>query len=178
MTVQFGGQSSPQHQVVLRFGPMEWNGAIPGHLVAQTSQGPIAARRAIVWDPLLDTFSMGDRHEFERLFERLDPLAALAGSVNRSIVNGAQAVGSFMGEMLNPRFIIVGGLGAILFGYLFYYWLWLFAAKYLLLYGLLPGGAVAIASGVFYDRRLRCLRVQMSQAAWHALQPETYHAPR
>ena len=55
--VRFGGDASPQHGLVLRFGPMEQDGTVPGHLIASVGQEHLAARRAVVWDPVLLAFA-------------------------------------------------------------------------------------------------------------------------
>ena len=57
--VRFGGDASPQHGLVLRFGPMEHDGTVPGHLIASVGQEHLAARRAVVWDPVLLAFVWG-----------------------------------------------------------------------------------------------------------------------
>ncbi len=176
--VRFGGEASPQHGLVLRFGPMEHDGTVPGHLIARVGQDHLAARRAIVWDPVLRSFGWGNRYEAERIAERLDSVAALAGMVARGVAGTCEAAMNFMEEMLRPQFILIGGIGTIVIGYLLYYWLWVVLAKTLFLWLILPGLAVAIACSYVHSRRMERLRTALFQAAWHALDPATYYAPR
>ena len=129
--VRFGGDASPQHGLVLRFGPMEYDGTVPGHLIAMVGQEHMAARRAVVWDPVL-----------------------------------------------RSQVILIGGIGTILGGYLLYYAPWAFLAKTLLLWLVLPGLALAIACRYVHFQRMDRLSTALFQAAWHALDPEAYHAPR
>ena len=176
--VRFGGGASPSHGLLLRFGPMEDDGTVPGHLIARIGQEHLAARRAIVWDPVLRSFGWANRDEAERLAERLDPLAALAGLVARSVAATGEAAMDILEGMLRPQFILVGGIGTIVVGYLVYYWLWMVLAKALFLWLILPGVAVAIACGCVHFQRMHRLHTALFQAAWHALDPMTYHAPR
>ena len=46
--VRFGGSASPHHGLLLRFGPAEHDGTVPGHLIAKVGQEHLAARRAVV----------------------------------------------------------------------------------------------------------------------------------
>ena len=178
MPIRFGGPSSRQHDIVLRFGAMEQDGSVPGHLVARTPTGLIAARRAVVWDPLLHTFRSGNRYEVDDMFRQLDPMAGLCGSLSQGLLDKVGPVLGLMGEMLVPRFFVIGGVGAILIAYAFYYWLWFYLVNVLLLYVLLPGAALAIGAGVFHALRRQTLETATFQAAWHAYDPATYHAPR
>ena len=176
--VRFGGDASPQHGLMLRFGPMEQDGTVPGHLIAMVGQEHLAARRAIVWDPVLRSFGWVNRQDAERIAERLDPVAALAGVVVRGTTSMCQAAVTLLDGLLQPGFILIGGVGTILVGYLLYYSLWFLLAKTLLLLLLLPGLAVSIACSYIYSRRIQRLRTALFQAAWHALDPATYYAPR
>ena len=178
MPVRFGGDASPQHGLVLRFGAMEHDGTVPGHLVARVGQEHLAARRAIIWDPVLRSFGWSNRHDAERLAERLDPVAGLAGMVARGVAGTCEAAVAFLDGMLQPGFILVGGIGTIVVGYLLYYWLWLFLAQTLFHWLILPGLAVAGACSYVHHQRMGRLRTALFQAAWHALDPATYHAPR
>ncbi len=177
--VRFGGEASPQHGLVLRFGPMEHDGAVAGHLIAQVGQDLLAARRALVWDPVLQSFSWANRHEAECLVEKLDPVAALAGLVARGVAGTCQAAMTFLDGMLQPGFILIGGIGTIVAGYLLYYSLWfLLLAKTLFLWLILPGLALAGACSYVHHQRMLRLRTALFQAAWHALDPATYYAPQ
>ena len=51
-------------------------------------------------------------------------------------------------------------------------------AKTLFLSLILPGLALAIACSYVHHQRMQRLRSALFQAAWHALDPATYHAPR
>ncbi len=137
--VRFGGEVSPQHSLVLRFGPTELDGTVAGHLVAQAGQDLLAARRVIVWDPVLRSFGWANRYEAERLVERLDPTAALAGVGARGVMGACQAAMTLLDGMLQPGFILIGGIGTILAAYLLYYSLWFLLAKALFLWLFLPG---------------------------------------
>ena len=176
--VRFGGEASRPHGLVLRFGPMEYDGRVPGHLVARTARGLEAARDIIAWDPVLLTFAWGDMSAMERIAERLDPLSALTGSVAHGVMAACNAAGAVLNEMLRPGFIVIGGLGAILFAYVLYYLLWIYLAKVVLLFLVLPGVVVAVGCLFVRHQRLERLRVALHQAAWHALDPEAYYAPR
>lgn len=176
--VRFGGEASRPHGLVLRFGPMEHDGRVPGHLVARTARGLEAARDVIAWDPVLLTFAWGDLAEMERVAERLDPFSALTGLVAHGIMEACTTAGAVLNEMLRPGFIVIGGIGAILFAYVFYYLLWIYLAKAVLMFLVLPGVVVAVACLFVRHQRLERLRVALFQAAWHALDPETFYAPR
>ncbi len=176
--VRFGGDASPQHGLVLRFGPMEHDGTVPGHLIARVGQEHLAARRAVVWDPVLLSFTWGNRHDAERIAERLDPTAALSGLAARGVAGTCKAAMELVQDMLRPQFILIGGIGTILGGYLLYYALWAFLAKTVFLWLVLPGLALAIACWYVHFQRMDRLSTAVFQAAWHALDPEAYHAPR
>ena len=178
MPMRFGGRSSRLHEITLKFGEMEHDGTVPGHLVAQTAGGPVAARRAVAWDPLLQAFRVDDRYEVESLFRQLAPFSALCGSLSRGLLDKVGSVLGVMAEMFVPRFFVVGGIGAILIAYVFYYYLWFFLLEFLLVYVLLPGVAVAFGAGMLHGWRKQQLHDAMFQAAWHAYDPEAYHAPR
>lgn len=176
--VRFGGDASPQHGLVLRFGPMEHDGTVPGHLIARVGQEHVAARRAVVWDPVLRSFAWGNQYDTERIAERLDPVAALAGLAARGLAGTCKAAVEFVDDMLRPQFILIGGIGTIVGGYLLYYLLWVVLAKTLLIWLILPALALAIACLYIHSRRMERLSTAVFQAAWHALDPATYHAPR
>ena len=176
--VRFGGDASPQHSLLLRFGPMEHDGTVPGHLIATGRQGHLAARRTIVWDPVLRSFGWANRQEAERLVEELDPVSALAGMVARGVARTCEAAMTFLDGMLQPGFILIGGIGTILVGYLLYYSLWFLLAKTLLLWLFLPSLGVASACSYVHHQRMQRLRTALFQAAWHALDPATYYAPQ
>lgn len=176
--VRFGGGASPQHGLLLRFGPVEHDGTVPGHLIAQAGQDLLAARRAVVWDPVLRSFAWANQHDAERIAERLDPTAALAGLAARALAGTCKATVEFVSDMLRPQFILIGGIGTVVGGYLLYYLLWVVLAKTLLLWLILPALALAIACSYVHHRRMERLSAAVFQAAWHALDPATYHAPR
>lgn len=176
--VRFGGGASPHHGLVLRFGPAEHDGTVPGHLIARVGQEHLAARRAVVWDPVLRSFAWGNQHDAECIAERLDPVAALAGLAARGLAGTCKAAVDFVEDMLRPQFILIGGIGTIVAGYLLYYWLWMVLAKMLLLWLVLPGVAVAVACSYFHSKRMERLHAALFQAAYHALDPATYYAPR
>lgn len=176
--VRFGGGASPQHGLVLRFGPMEHDGTVPGHLIARVGQEHLAARRAVVWDPVLRSFAWGNQYDAERIAERLDPTAALAGLAARGVAGICKTALGFLDGMLQPGFILAGGIGTVVVGYLLYYWLWMVLAKTLFLWLFLPGAVLAIACSCVHHQRMQRLRMALFQAAWHALDPATYYAPR
>jgi len=176
--VRFGGDASPQHGLMLRFGPIEYDGTVPGHLIAMVGQEHMAARRAVVWDPVLRSVAWGNQYDAERIAERLDPVAALAGLAARGMAGTCKAAVDLVEDMLRPQFILIGGIGTIVAGYLLYYWLWMVLAKTLLLWLILPGVAVAVACSYFHSKRMERLHTALFQAAWHALDPATYYAPR
>ena len=178
MPTRFGGPSSRLHDIVLRFGSMEQDGTVPGHFVAQTSAGPIAARRAIMWDPLLQTFRSDNYFQVDEMFRQLDPMAAFCGSLSRGLLAKTGTVMGIMGEMLVPRFFVIGTVGSILIAYAAYYWLWFFLVNFLLLYVLLPGAALAIGAGIYHAVRRQPLETAMFQAAWAAYNQQNPHAPR
>lgn len=178
MATRFGGQSSRLHDIELRFGPEERDGTISGHLVVQTARGPVAARDVVVWDPVLRPLRSNASWELDALFEQLDPLSATCGSVSRGLSAAARVGVGIFGALLIPRFFVVGSVGAILLGYAIYYWLWFTVAGFLLVWVLLPGLALAGGCTVLHAYRRSRLHDAMMQAAWHAYDPETYHAPR
>jgi hypothetical protein len=59
--VRFGGDGSPEHGLLLRFGPLEPDGSVQGHLLADVCGTRVAVRGAVLWDPLLERFTWGDR---------------------------------------------------------------------------------------------------------------------
>ena len=178
MPVQFGGRSSTVHDITLKFGPMRQDGSLSGHLVAQTPSGPVAARDVIAWDPLLQKFEVDNDFQVEQLFRRLNPLAAMCGSLCMGLSKKASWIVDVMGDLFVPRFFVVGGIGTILFAYAFHYWLWFFLVQFLLFYVILPGAAVAVAAGLFYHLRLQPLKKAMFQAAWRAYDEEAHRAGR
>jgi len=137
--LRFGGEASPQHDLVLRFGPTELDGTVAGHLGAQAGQDLLAAQ-------------------------------GVAGT--------CEAATALLDGMLQPGFILIGGIGTILVGYLLYYSLWVVLAKTLFLWLILPGLAVAIACSYDHHQRMQRLRTALFRAAWHTLDPATYYAPR
>ncbi len=52
----FCGEVAPEHQLLLRFGPMEPDGSVQGHLFADVGGMRVVVRGAVVWDPLLERF--------------------------------------------------------------------------------------------------------------------------
>ena len=74
--VRFGRMSSPEHVLLLRFGDVQHDGSLAGHLIAHPHSEPDVARDAMVWDPVLRQFSLGSEAEIERLAGHLDPSRA------------------------------------------------------------------------------------------------------
>ena len=127
---------------------------------------------------MLRSFVWGNRYDAERIAERLDPVAALAGLVARAVAGTCTAALEVLNDMLRPQVFLIGGIGTIVVAYLLYYALWAFLAKTLFLWLILPGLAVVVACWYVHFQRMNRLSTALFQAAWHALDPATYHAPR
>ena len=172
--VRFGGDTSPEHGLLLRFGPLDPDGIVRGHVLAQVGEGWDLARDAIAWDPALRCFAIWNNDELERLAERLDPVSAALGVAGRVASGIVKAVVGVLSAMLSPGVIVVGGVGLVLFMVVAYYVLWLTLAQWALFWVILPGGGAVFACAVVRDARLGRLRAAVLQAAHASLGP----APR
>lgn len=116
--VRFGNETSVEHRLLLRFGPLEWDGSVRGHVLAESGGALVVARDAIVWDPVLRGFAIGDRAALERLAERLDPISAVLGVTGRGVLEIVRLVSGALSSALSPNVVLVGGVGALLLGVL------------------------------------------------------------
>lgn len=94
--VRFAGDGSPEHDLLLRFGPLEPDGSIQGHLLADVRGTRVAVRGAVLWDPLLERFTWGDRDAVD-----LQPLRDGARH-GRGGGQGADAPAGHRGRGLQP----------------------------------------------------------------------------
>jgi len=167
--VRFGGEASPEHRLLLRFGPVEPDGSVQGHLLADVRGGRVIVRNAIWWDPLLEGFAWGDQAGVDRLAEQLDPLSAVLGFAARGLAEVLRVVVAFMAALLSPGFILIGGIMGVLMAYALYYLVWITLTGWAFWYVLLPGAAAITVCLVVRETRLTRLRTGLFDAACTAL---------
>ncbi len=112
--VPFGNEASVEHRLLLRFGPLELDGSVRGHVLGEGGGTLVVARDAIVWDPVLRGFATGDHAALERLAERLDPMSAVLGVAGRGVLEIVRLVSAVLSSTLSPNVVLVGGVGTLL----------------------------------------------------------------
>lgn len=169
LPVRFGGETSPQHELLLRFGPVEQDGGIRGHLLAEIDGKVTVARDAVLWDPVLRTFTLGDEHAVNRIADRLDPISgllAVGGDVVGQIITGAASL--FEGAM-SPGVILIGGIGTIILTIYIYYMIWAILFGWALWHVFLPGGVAFVACFAIRHMRVSKLHTSLLEAAQESL---------
>jgi hypothetical protein len=78
-------------------------------------------RDALLWDPVLRGFTLGDEHAVDRLVDRLDPISGMLGLAGSAAEGIIAVVASLLEGMLSPGFILIGGIGTIIIGLYLYY---------------------------------------------------------
>ncbi|MGI4941227.1 MAG: hypothetical protein ACRYHQ_11835 [Janthinobacterium lividum] len=149
--VRFGGEGAPEHQLLLRSGPIE-------------PDGPL--RCAVVWDPLLQRFVWGIQVGVDRLAVQLDPLSTVFGRAGRGVSEVFRVV---VAGLLSPGFILAGGIVDILAACLIYHTLRVMLAGRASWYVILPGVASAVACLVVFEAPRRRLRAGRFEAAYSAI---------
>lgn len=167
--VRFGNEASVEHRLLLRFGPLEWNGSVRGHVLAEAGGALVVARDAIVWDPVLHGFAIGDQAALESLAERLDPTSAVLGVAGRGVLEIVRLVSDILSSALSPNVILVGGVGALLLGVLVYYWLWSLAFTWAVCWVILPGLVAAGVTLAVREARLNRLFTELLRTAHASL---------
>lgn len=163
--VRFGNEASVEHRLLLRFGPLERDGSVRGHVLAETSGTWVVARDAIVWDPVLRGFAIGDQAALEKLAGQLDPTSAVLGVMGHGVLEIVRLVSGVLSSALSPNVVLVGGVGALLFGVFVYYWLWSLAFTWAACWVILPGLVAAGVTLAIREARLNKLYTEVLRAA-------------
>lgn len=103
---RFGGEGAPEHQSLLRFGPIEPDGSV---------------RCAVVWDPLLERFVWADQVGVDRLAAQLDLLSAVLGRAGRDVSEVFRVVVNVAAGLLLPGCILIGVVVDIVAAYPIYH---------------------------------------------------------
>ncbi len=163
--VRFGSETSVEHRLLLRFGPLERDGSVRGHVLAQVGGTWVVARDAIVWDPVLRGFAIGDQAALEKLAGQLDPTSAVLGGVGHGVLDIVQLVSGVLVSALSPNVMLVGSVGALLLGVFVYYWLWSVAFTWAVCWVILPGFVATGVTLAVRDARLNKLYTELLRAA-------------
>jgi hypothetical protein len=171
LLVRFGGEGSPRHDLLLRFGPIEQDGSVRGHLLAEIGGEMTVVRNALVWDPVLRGFALGDDHALDRLADRLDPASFALGLAGRTAEEIVKLVSGLLEGLLSPGFILIGGIGTVIIGFCLYYFFWFVLAGWAFWHVILPGGAVFVTCSVVRQGRISRLRTTLLEIAQVSLGP-------
>ena len=157
--------------LLLRFGPVEQDGSVRGHLLAEIGGKVAVVRDALVWDPVLQGFALGDKHALDRLADRLDPLSGVLGLAGGAAEATITVVAGLLEGMLSPGFILIGGIGTIIIGLYVYYMIWVILCGWALWHVILPGGVAFVTCGVARQVRVGKLHAGLLTAAQASLEP-------
>lgn len=173
--VRFAGDGSPEHSLLPRCSPLEPDGSVQGHLLADVRGVRAAVRGAVVWNPSLEHLVLGDRAGVDRLAESLDPVSGVLGFTGRMAGGVVRGTVEVLTAALTPGFIVIGSLISIIFAYWLYYAVLFAVAGWAFWRILLPGAGVLAVCFVVPEARSQRLRQQPLTAAYATL---GVHGPR
>ena len=169
LPVRFGGETSPRHELLLRFGPIEQDGCVRGHLLAEIRGKVTVARDAVLWDPVLRTFALGNEHAVNELADSLDPISGMLGLAGNVIGEITTVIASFFEGAMSPGFILIGGIGTIIFTVYLYYMVWAILFGWALWHVFLPSGVAFITCFAIRHVRVSKLHTSLLEAAQESL---------
>lgn len=171
--VRFGGGNSRAHPMWLRFGPVEHDDTVAGHLLVEIGTRVDVVRDAVVWDHAVRAFVLADRGEINRLAEQLDLTAAIFGEFGRFFEGAVTIVSDILKSLLLPSFFVIGSLGTILFVFMMYYVLLYLLAHWAILFVLAPsaflGGVCTAVCSARRDRLRAAVLATANDAFRNAL---------
>lgn len=156
--VRFGGEKSRVHPMWLRFGPVEHDDTVAGHLLVEIGTRVDVVRDAVIWDHAVRGFVLANGREINHLAEQLDLTAAIFGEFGRFFEGTVTVVSEILQSLLVPSFFVIGSIGTILFVFMMYYFVLYLLAHWAIWFVLVPSvclGAVCSAVGSARRDRLR-----------------------